>query len=97
MPFKKGQSGNTNGRPKGKSNKVTAKVRDSFSDLLDDNLLQLREDIAELEPKDRVKLLLDLAKYVIPQLKSTEHKLDEDTSAVFNMSVKSFFKVDETK
>lgn len=96
MPFKKGHKTAT-GRPKGSANKATTIVRQSFSKLLQDHLPQLEDDLAELEPKDRIKLLLDLAKYVVPQLKSTEHKLDEDTSAVFNMSVKSFFKINETK
>jgi len=96
MPFKKGHK-KSKGRPKGSANKATSIVRQSFANLLEDNLPQLEQDLAELEPKDRIKLLLDLAKYVVPQLKSTEHKLDEDTSAVFNMSVKKFFKVDEIK
>ena len=72
MPFEKGQSGNENGRPKGSSNKSTAKVRKAYTKLLEDNLEQLKNDFKELEPKDRIKLFLDLSKYVIPQLKQTE-------------------------
>lgn len=71
MPFEKGHNKAT-GRPKGSSNKATSKVRDSFTKLLEDNLEQLKEDFKELEPKDRIKLFLDLSKYVIPQLKQTD-------------------------
>ncbi len=71
MPFKKGHNKAT-GRPKGSSNKATSKVRDSFTKLLEDNLEQLKSDFKELEPKDRIKLFLDLSKYVVPQLKQTD-------------------------
>lgn len=94
MPFEKGHKKAT-GRPKGSSNKSTQKVRDAFALLLEDNLDTLREDISSLKPAARTRLLLDLAKYVVPTLKSTELKLDEETAAVFNMPVKKFFGVDD--
>jgi hypothetical protein len=75
MPFEEGHD-KAKGRPKGSSNKATSKVRESFTSLLEDNLEQLKDDFKELEPKDRIKLFLDLSKYVIPQLKQTEVKLD---------------------
>ena len=78
MPFKKGESGNKDGRPKGVANKSTSKVRDAFALLLEDNLPKLRQDLESLKPDQRVRLLLDLAKYVVPQLKSTEIKGDKD-------------------
>lgn len=60
------------GRPKGSSNKATAKVREAYTKLLEDNLHQLKEDFKDLDPKDRIKLFLDLSKYVIPQLKQVD-------------------------
>ena len=77
MPFEKGHD-KAVGRPKGSSNKATSKVRDAFTKLLEDNLEQITKDFAELEPKDRIKMFLDLSKYVIPQLKQTEFKSDPD-------------------
>tara|TARA_R110000796_G_scaffold70457_2_gene160294 strand:- start:7181 stop:7462 length:282 start_codon:yes stop_codon:yes gene_type:complete len=79
MPFEKGHNKST-GRPKGTSNKATSKVRESFTSLLEDNLGQLKEDFKELEPKDRIKLFLDLSKYVIPQLKQSEIKLEGEVN-----------------
>lgn len=81
MPFKKGHA-KTGGRKKGTPNKSHSKVRDAFALLLEDNLEQLEADLAELEPKDRVRLLLDLAKYVVPQLKQTELKQNEDSPVI---------------
>ena len=67
------EKGNTSGgRTKGAVNKATSKVRESFTNLLEDNLEQLKDDFKELEPKDRIKLFLDLSKYVIPQLKQVD-------------------------
>ena len=75
MAFKEGHE-KQGGRTKGSSNKATSKVRESFTSLLEDNLEQLKADFKELDPKDRIKLFLDLSKYVIPQLKQTEVKLE---------------------
>ena len=71
--------GNT-GRKKGTINKTTSEIRDSFQMLLEDNLEQLREDIRSLEPKERVKFMLDLATFIIPKMKSIQvNDTSEDT------------------
>jgi hypothetical protein len=61
-----------NGREKGKPNLITAKVRDAFGSLLDDNLHKLQNDLDSLKPIERVKVLLELASFVIPKMKSVE-------------------------
>ena len=72
MPFSKGNSGNPTGRPIGTENRVTAKARQMFADLLDDNLDRIRFDLAELEPKDRVNCLIKMAQFVVPKLQSIQ-------------------------
>lgn len=86
MPFEKGHK-KVGGRQQGSKNKSTTKVREAFTNLLEDNLDQLREDFKELEPKDRIRLFMELSKYVIPQLKSTEITGDSNKPIpVVNMS-----------
>lgn len=63
---------NENGRPKGTPNKDTAQIRNSFQLLIENNLEQIKQDLQDLEPKDRIRVILELAKFVIPLLKSTE-------------------------
>lgn len=66
------------GRPKGSANKNTTVIRDAFSELLKGNLEQIQEDFKELEPRERIKLFLDMSKYIIPTLKATELDLGDN-------------------
>ena len=80
--------GNT-GRAKGIPNKTTTEIREAFSELLQGNLEQLKVDIASLEPASRVKLLLDMAQFVVPKLRSIDLQSDmEETITIdFNESI----------
>jgi hypothetical protein len=77
------------GRPKGSVNKSSNEIRETFQLLLENNLEKLQEDLNELEPKDRVKLLLDLASFIIPKMKSIDVKsIDTEVITIdFNESV----------
>ena len=70
MRFKKGN--NLGGRSTGSKNKITQKIRDSFSKLINDNLEGLQNDLDDLEAKDRLRIIIDLAGYVIPKMKAVE-------------------------
>lgn len=62
----------TGGRGKGTENKVTSDIREKFNQLLIDNLEAISDDIKALSPKDRINILLQLSKFIVPQLKATE-------------------------
>jgi hypothetical protein len=57
---------------KGTPNKATIEVRESLKSLLEFNIETMQDDLLALEPKDRLKVLLELTKFVIPTLKATE-------------------------
>ena len=63
---------NINGRPKGSLNIATAEIREKFNLLVENNIDKLQQDIESLEPKDRIKIILDMAKFLLPTLRSTE-------------------------
>lgn len=84
MPFKKGQSGNPKGRKAGTQNKITGKTREVFQLIVEANHEQILKDIAKLEPKDRVKVILDMAQYFLPKM----------NSATIEANVKNETKVD---
>jgi hypothetical protein len=61
-----------NGRTPGTQNKTTKEIRETFKNLLENNLEQVQNDLDSLEPKDRVLFLLKLSNFVIPTLRSIE-------------------------
>jgi hypothetical protein len=83
MPFTENHK-LSKGRPKGKSNAITSDVRHLFSELLQSNINQLEADFKSIkEPHIRIKLILELAKFCIPTLKSIELESEPTNNASF--------------
>ena len=70
--FKPGTSGNPKGKPKGATNKNTKELRGKISLILNNNIDKVEQDLEQLQPKDRLNILLQFMKFVIPQLKQVE-------------------------
>ena len=77
--------GNT-GRAKGIPNKTTTEIKEAFQMLLEDNLPTLRRDISSLEPKQRVKFMLELASFIIPKMKSVDLTADKKETILIDFS-----------
>jgi hypothetical protein len=63
---------NDKGRPPGTPNRDSAQIRANFQLLIEGNLEQLADDLNSLKPYERIKIILELSRFVIPQLKATE-------------------------
>lgn len=74
------------GRPAGSKNKATAQVRQRFSELVENNLSQFQDDLDSLQPYERLTILMQLAKFVLPTLKATELTTDSDKIIEINLS-----------
>ena len=72
MPFKKGQSGNPKGRPRGSQNKITKTVREALKDLVQSEIKKLPQTCKEMTPHERGVFLLKVLEFLIP-------KADKDT------------------
>jgi hypothetical protein len=64
------------GRKKGSPNKTTIEIRDAFQILIENNLNQLQDDLDYLEPLARIKILIELSKFILPQMKAVDVNLD---------------------
>jgi hypothetical protein len=74
------------GRPKGSVNKSSNEIRETFQLLLENNIEKIQEDLNELDPKDRIKLLLDLSSFIIPKMKSVDLKADKKETILIDFS-----------
>ena len=64
------------GRAEGKHNKVTEKVKEKFQQLVDSYTVeQMKMDLMELEPADRLRIISGLLDFFIPKLNRTDHAL----------------------
>lgn len=88
---------NRKGRPKGSVNKNTAQLKevltklvDRFGSSIDLWILQ----VAERNPGEAVKLILQAAEYVIPKLQRVEQKNEEVTKIEFSWNSSTFNKTE---
>lgn len=80
MPFKKGESGNPNGKPKGAKGKVSTKARELFVQVMEGEMENIKDSLAVLrENSDEkyLKALSSLMPYFMPKQQETEIKFDE--------------------
>ena len=67
--WQKGQSGNPSGRPEGSKNKSTQKIRESIQLIVENNIESIQDSLDLMNPKDKMKFILDLMKLVLPALR----------------------------
>ena len=60
----------TGGREVGTQNKITSELRKTLKHIVDDELQILQNNINELEPKQRIDLLIKLLPYVMPKVQT---------------------------
>lgn len=78
----------TGGRTAGAVNKTTSEIREHYQNLVSNNLEQLDNDLKSLEPLQRLKMVIELSKFIVPTLKATE--LNAGTENGFNPIVIKF-------
>lgn len=69
----------TGGRQKGTPNKATQSTRDWLNYLLNKNRVQFENDLQEIEPKERLSVLIKLLEYTTPKMQSVRANIDFHT------------------
>ena len=88
MGLQKGKTNNPNGRPAGSPNKVTKELRTIINDFLNDNIEKVQKDFSKLQPRDRVRLFIDLLQYAIPKCRTidtTINTIEDRTKQIASM------------
>lgn len=70
--FKKGESGNPNGRPKGSPNVLTAEIKQLYLEILHGNRDKIIEDLEKMGPFQRQMTIDRLNKYIVPTLSQSK-------------------------
>lgn len=78
MPFDKGKSGNYKGRKKGIPNKITKDIREALHSFIEGNLSSIEATFNELEPKDKIRFMIDILPFVLPKLQSTQLQVEDN-------------------
>jgi len=73
--FRKGESGNPAGKPKGAQNKTTTDLRSWINNLIEKNLPKIEKDLKSLESKDRLVILERLMQYSLPKLQGVSMEM----------------------
>ena len=72
MAFKKGESGNPEGRPKGTPNKTSTEIKQTLNDILCNEIEAIPERLTQLSDKDRLDIVIKLLPYILPKQKELE-------------------------
>ncbi len=91
MPFKKGESGNKNGRPKGAQDKLTKEAREIFIETLEGQVPNIEDAFAKVlkeSPSKYLELFAKYAQYFVPKKTETEVKGELSTNFDFEETIK---------
>ena len=65
------------GRTKGTPNRLTKELRTLLKDILYDELDKTQEYLEQIEPKERLEIIIKLMPYVFPKVQNTSHTTNE--------------------
>lgn len=89
--FKKGQSGNPGGRPKGTPNKTTTDLRAAVTSFLNANWSRVQKEFDQLEAKDKLQFIDKMLAYSLPKLQAVQMDLSTDLQTLSDEQLDNLF------
>jgi hypothetical protein len=97
MAFKKGQSGNPAGKPKGVKSKSVETLRNTLNDFLHANLPSIQKEFNKLDSRDKLDFINKILAYSLPKLQSVsmdaefdfKQLSDSDLDRIINKIIKN--------
>jgi hypothetical protein len=71
------------GRKVGSQNLTTQSIKQNLQMLVENNMETLDADLKSLSPKDRIKAITDLCKFIVPTLKQVDAEVTNTTDLTF--------------
>ena len=91
MPYKKGKSGNPDGRPKGAQGRLNKELRQAINDFLERRWPDIEKAFDKLSDMNKVTFYRELLQYRLPKLESMsvselgfENLSDEQLEIIYN-------------
>jgi len=84
------------GRKLGSENKVTRATKGLISNVIENNLVTIQEDLEKLSPRDRINAIIQLMKFIVPTLKSVDVSGDEQKSGLVSPVLIQFVKNEDS-
>lgn len=99
MAFKKGQSGNLNGRPEGVQNKVNKELKLTIKNFVENNfedVQKLYDNLKQDDPAKAMYFLKDLVEFVVPKLARTQTEVTGEMNLINWNETKTYEAESET-
>ena len=94
---KKGVVLNPKGRPKGTPNKSTVELKEAIKTILDSEIGKIQKHLNQLEPKERLEIIIKLLPYILPKTSQIEHTaiIEEKKEPTFDYSKLTYEQLDQ--
>lgn len=96
--FKKGESGNVNGRPQGATDKAQKDIKQAYQSLVEGNLSNIENwlnDVAAKDPAKALDFMLRLSEYILPKMKATELTGADGKDLITSMTIEIIDRSDQ--
>jgi len=76
----------TGGRERGTPNKTTQELREMIENFINENFDVIKQDFTKLDPKDRMKIYVDILQFILPKVQAIHMDTSEPERPFFDLN-----------